>query len=642
MRIARTVIVEPPLQAPAESPLVRVSKRIHLPILFELILLALWAAWIGREYLDLNPLRVPAGREFGSAIASNHLWTQFAKCGWCAVWNGSQRGGYPAFADVQGSMLHPLVILGTLVFGVINGVKITLVLSLLMAGVAQWWIGREVGLGWPSRIWSAGIAIAGGHLTGRMDLGVYGVVLSTAAASLMFAALVRFAIKPTSRNAVLAGIFAASAILSGQGYIQIGLIGILPFYAIFFWNRIHPKQLLLAALIALLLSGPFLIPFLHYSPQITKWQDPSFESTQPLSYAVLNLVIDDPWYYYSGIMSKFPYPYLYTLYIGWVPMVLFLYALYHLPRSNRRIFLFMLAGAGCAFLQGSGFPFKFLSETWPQIAGIRHPAQIAGLAIPMILGISAYGLDHLMTAGWQSLATLFPGIIQRSMPLIKWLLFFPILYSLQSCMIFTMNWTKTLYLRDELFLLLEKLKTSDLQWVNPPFGEHIYVEPAIAMGMKLSPGILTWDWKDRTPPEAFIVAERKLPINYDSLLIEDISEIRIQKNETAAYAQVKTEKDVVPCVVSGSGGEIAVTCSTENKGILIVQENMFGGWNAWIDGRSTDLIGTDRLAVYAPRGTHEYRFRYIPWDVPLGLACYVVGMLLCLWLWMPVRRTIYQ
>ena len=79
----------------------------------ELLLLAFWAAYLGMDYLNLDPLRIPYGNEFGSAIASNYLWMQFQDCGWCAVWNGSQRGGFPAFADIQGSMFHPLVIFTT-------------------------------------------------------------------------------------------------------------------------------------------------------------------------------------------------------------------------------------------------------------------------------------------------------------------------------------------------------------------------------------------------------------------------------------------------------------------------------------------------------------------------------------------------
>ena len=68
-----------------------------LPLL-ELGILALWAIVVCWNYMDGNPHIVPAGNELGSAIQSNHLWTQFMKCGWCAVWNGSEHGGFPAFA----------------------------------------------------------------------------------------------------------------------------------------------------------------------------------------------------------------------------------------------------------------------------------------------------------------------------------------------------------------------------------------------------------------------------------------------------------------------------------------------------------------------------------------------------------------
>ena len=208
--------------------------RTNLLIVFELCLLALWAINVGWEYLNMDPHIVPTGHEFGSAIQANHLWTQFLKCGWCAVWNGFERGGYPALADIQGSMLHPISMVTTLFWGVVNGVKITLVVSLWFAGVAQWWIAREMDLGWLPRIWSAGIAIAGGHLAGRMQLGVSGVILSTAMTSLMLAALMRLARTDKRKDAIILGIVTASAIISGQGYIQIGLIGILPVAAIFF------------------------------------------------------------------------------------------------------------------------------------------------------------------------------------------------------------------------------------------------------------------------------------------------------------------------------------------------------------------------------------------------------------------------
>ena len=263
--------------------------RAKLFVLLELGLLALWTLLICADYLDMNPHLVPAGREFGSTIQTNHLWTQAMKCGWCAVWNGSEHGGYPALADIQGSMLHPITMVTTLLWGVVNGVKVTLILSLWLAGVAQWWIARELNLGWVPRMWSAGIAVAGGHLAGRMQLGMAGIVLSTAMASLALAALIRLARTGTRKDAVLFGIMTASAIVSGQGYIQIGLIGILPVAVLFFMEKDKRntlagwKNYLLAAGIALLLAAPLLVPLAHFSPNIVKNMDPEFQSAQPLS-----------------------------------------------------------------------------------------------------------------------------------------------------------------------------------------------------------------------------------------------------------------------------------------------------------------------------------------------------------------------
>ena len=87
----------------------------HRQAIVELVILAAWALWMGRAYLDLDPNLTPAGREYGSAIQGNHLWTRAQQCGWCALWNGSTRGETPAFADTYGSALHPLVAVTTLI-----------------------------------------------------------------------------------------------------------------------------------------------------------------------------------------------------------------------------------------------------------------------------------------------------------------------------------------------------------------------------------------------------------------------------------------------------------------------------------------------------------------------------------------------
>jgi hypothetical protein len=139
----------------------------------ELVLLALAVLWFGRAYLVSDPDVVPGANpyspsknEYGSAIQAHHIWTWSKQCGLCALWNGSEREGYPAFVDIHGSALHPLVIATTLGWGVVNGSKLALIVAFWAGGVAQWWLARAFRLGWLARVWSGLMGAFGGHLAG--------------------------------------------------------------------------------------------------------------------------------------------------------------------------------------------------------------------------------------------------------------------------------------------------------------------------------------------------------------------------------------------------------------------------------------------------------------------------------------------
>ena len=609
-------------------------------VTIELILIALWSIYVGKAYLNFDPFVIPAGREFNSAIQTHHLWTQFQKCGWCAVWNGFERGGYPAFADIHGSMLHPVVMITSLLWGVLKGAKITLIVSFWFAGVAQWWIARELRLGLIPRLWSAGMAVVGGHLAGRMELGAFGVVLSTAMCSLVFGGILTVARGGGKRSAVILGVLTASALVSGQGYIQVGLLGIIPAIPFLLFDddrRLLPvwKDYALAFILALLLAAPFLIPFIHFAPNFVKETDPNFNSAQSLTYLPLNLVIDDWEYYNTEILGKFPYPHLYSLYIGWIPVILALIGLSKAQQKDRRFIWFMGAGIILEFLIGSAVLLKRLTFIIPAIAGIRHPPQIAGLAIPLILGLSAYGLDYLIHLPWP---TLWVGLSEkleaRSIRLsLYWLLLIPLFLSLKSGYEFTKAWVYTDRSSEKIQELLEELKTETLQWVNPPFGEHFYIEPAVNMGLKLSPGILTFRWKDREMPVAMREANRKGPPPGPVQKIAEVDDIPIYERLDQPYAAVYSDNAQQPCQAYGSGGHIDVYCNTTTPGTLYVKENMWSGWKVWLDGERLQLLGSEWLGADAPAGSHVYQFRYQPWDVPLGIFFLFLGCVLCVYLW---------
>lgn len=615
--------------------------RLRRPIIIavELSLILLWSFVLGSRYLDMNPLVTPAGNEFGSTIQSHHMWTQFQKCGLCILWNGSVRGGFPAFADIQGSMLHPLVVVTTLLWGVVNGVKISLIVTLWSAGVAQWWIARELKLGWLPRMWSAALAVAGGHLSGRMELGVFGVTLATAMGSLVFAGILHVENKRSQRAAVLLGIMGALTILAGQGYMQVGMIGILPATALLLVDRdrklvAHWKHFALAAIIGLLLASHLLLPLIHFSPNISKETDAEFHSVQPLQYFVLNLVIDDPEYYRSESLTKFPYPYLYSLYIGWIPVLLAIFGITRIRRDKSRIFGFMLAAIALCFLVASAILLKPFVNVFPSLAGIRHSPQIAGLAVPLIIALSAYGLEKLMHLPWPQLFMYFTKTKATSAAFsLRWLLILPLLFSLKSAYEFSRLWLQTVYREPDVYELLGALKTDTLQWVEPPFGEHAFVEPAVQMGLKLSPGILTWHWRDREFPATFRYLSREGQPE-GATCKGEVHGLSIYEKPERSYAELYTAEYKYACPALGSGGNITVVCNAKQPGDLVVQEYAYPGWRVWVDGQPARLVFDENwLTVHAPAGKHAYTFRYLPWDVPVGLLLSFLGIFACFYFW---------
>lgn len=613
--------------------------RSQITTILELAFLAFIAILITHPYLDFDKTIIPAGHELSSVTQNHHLWTRAQQCGICAVWNGSIGGGFPAFADLHGSALHPIVIVTTLLWGVVNGTKVALLISFWMAGVAQWWLAKELRVGTLARLWTAGLVITGGHLTSRMQLGTFGIVLSTAMASFVFAALIAMIRNKSRKSVVLLAASLASVILSGQGYIQVGLIFIAPAVLFLIWEDRFSQKLwkgfTQAIVIAFLLAAPFLIPLLHFSSQIIKWEDPQFTSVQPLAFAPLNLVIDDREYYFNQDLQKAPYPYLNAHFIGWVPVCLAVLGLSLLNHENRRYILFLLSGVVLAFLASSAITLKWAASIYPGIAGVRFPSLISGLAIPLILGLSAYGIEKILSLKlpnfWLGMGKEMPERF-FSLP-VKLILLIPfLLFGLRQTYQFSTHWIYTIKNEPPVFEFIDALQTASLTWVNPPFGEHRYVEPAIAAGLKLSPGIMAWRWAQREIPLPRFEALRGGPPVDTSVVFNIVDGAFIYFREWEYYASVASGNEIIPCMARGTGGRITIECDTPIEGILTVKENMWSGWVAWQDGQRIKLHDYPFLQVKASAGKHTYQFEYLPWDVPLGIILSFVGIFICLWM----------
>lgn len=630
--------------SPHAAPLGSIASCIRDPtyraVILELALIALWALWVGRAYLDFDVSRVPAGREYGSVVQSHHLWTRLRECGWCALWNGSERGGAPAFVNVYGSALHPLVALTTLLFGVVNGSKVALIATLWIAGLAQWYLARVLRLGWLARLWSGLAAVVGGHLATRMELGLFGVILSTATCSLVFAPALKVARDGGRRSTVLLSITLALAIVAGQGYLQIGLIFLSPAFLLLMLDgdlRLRPsgREYAIAIGLALLMAAPLLVPLAHFWPNFSKDMDWNLSAAQPLKYFVLNFIINDRSFLLSEALGKLPQAASYSMYIGWLPILLAFLCLRLARPEDQKNLLFLAVSAALALLTGSAVTLRWLQPIFPSVAGIRFPSLIGGLAVPPVLGLAAYGLDRLFSANWPRLSIGYHASRERRHGVfsLRWLLLIPLACSLQAGYNFSREWLHVTELGDDASAILNALRTPNLQWVEPPFGEHFFIEPAIRMGLKLSPGIRPWHWKNRTPPEPYLEASRQgaPPKAYQVGTVKDVPIYRF--NDNREYAFVRMDDSVIPCRAAGRGGNLSVRCAAPEAGELVVRENSWNGWYAWRDGARVRLLQARWLSVDAPAGEHQYRFRYLPWDVALGILLSLLGITLSIWQW---------
>jgi hypothetical protein len=602
----------------------------------ELLLIALFGILVTKPYLNFNPLVWPTGLEFPSKVETNYIWTLLPKCGICMLWNGGLNGGAPAFAELMGSVLHPVTVLTTLIWGVINGSKVALTISFIMAGWAQWWIAKILKLGRTARLWSGAIAIVSGHLAGRMELGVG--VLDISACTLIIAPGLSAVLNGRRRDIILFGLMVALALLSGGGYMQAGMfLAMIPAFLIFIFNsqfKFTPavKNIVLAAVLAVFLSGIFWVPMLHLWPYIHKNIDPLFRSAQPMAYQPLNLVISDWNFQYSNALQKSIFPVDSAIYIGWIPILLAILA-FRAPKTKEeiKVFLFFIISIALVFLTSSAILLKLIAFINKDLAGsVRLPSIISSMSVPYILALSAWGLDWLIKKIWPQIEFRTDNFNLKLTT--KLLLAIPLIWAIVSSYNFSRKWIFTVDVPMDFSQVAEAMKTKYAAWVSFPFGEHSWMIVGQDAGLKIGLGITHWTWKSRDFPPSALVGTRD-PVDQASPTFKaQVAGINIIKNPEAIYAYIQNGDQQIPCQAIANGGNIDVTCASEAGGMLVVTENVFSGWKVRVDGKPTQLLPYEYwLAVKAPAGKHKYEFRYRPWDVLLGLLLSLTGIGLIIW-----------
>jgi hypothetical protein len=609
----------------------------------EVGVVVVWGLYVTKPYLNLDPTVWPTGSDFPRNIQLFFEWRNLPVCGACVFWNGSINGGAPAFADNFTPVLYPPLIFTTLIWGTINGAKLTLVFSFILAGLAQWWLARVLGLGRVARLWSALMAVAGGQLSSRMQMGHIVMVTSVSAASLVLAPALQTALTGGRRPAILFGLTMALALVSGHGYIQVAiLLGLLPALLIFTLDeQLHLrwpiiKAFALAAGLTLLVAAVYWLPLSHFWSTLSKQGDLNFSSGVPVVYALMNLVIDDLGYFNTEILYHSPFPAFFMMYISWVPIVLAIVAVRLVRRPKLKVLVFCLLAILLIYYVSSAQFFRLTQDYIGSFfAAGRSPSLMAPLAVPLILLLAAWGLDELLKRKWPRLTFGYTGGGTLSLPLVA-LLALPLLWALHSVYVFGTNFIGTTAFPSEDWPIAQFVPDTT-QWVAIPYGDLNYLPKAIDGGLKIIvyPDFTAWNWADRDAPPPFRELTPDQTFVNDPSYLKTVQGMVVLEHPENQYAAIVTPAgDQVACTATATGGNVDVTCPPGVAGLLTVQENQWPGWSARVEGGPTlPLVPGTRLAVQLPNGASHISFRYRPWDVTIGLLLMVLGLVVALRLW---------
>ena len=201
----------------------------------EWVFILLFVLVFSRGFLDLGSGRPLPGSEADTyelvdqaLVNTVHSFHQFPQ------WNFYILGGTSYVADPMFHAFNPVVTLPVLFWGVLDGYKIALFLSFLLAALGTWWLAKTAGMGPAGRLWSACLFACAGQPAIRFLSGEYLLVFGFAWIPWSLASLIK-AIQTRRRvYVVMAVLSLALLFFSGNDYYAVDMLVIIGLLAMIF------------------------------------------------------------------------------------------------------------------------------------------------------------------------------------------------------------------------------------------------------------------------------------------------------------------------------------------------------------------------------------------------------------------------
>lgn len=323
------------------------------------------------------------------------------------LWNPYMLTGYPHVGDMLMHFWHPVATIPVLIFGGINGMKVSIFLAFLIAGWGQWFFGHQVGLRGLMRLWSALLFMLSGGLAMLWRSGWYELLLGAAWFPWCFGTFWWMIRRKDRASLALAAVCIAMVLTTGGGYypvylgvMLIGLGALLVLFAPAAERWTYVRRAVVVSLLAVGLSAVMLLPFVD-GFRLTgrdSGMDVNQEGSQPIPYALINYIIGDTEWYDANILgTKGGWNWFF---IGWLPVAALALALlalrarrYRVPVIILSLFLLLIF----AWVANKYLPVSLIYERIPFLLNFRFPNRLLIIAASPLIVLGGLGLQYVYT-----------------------------------------------------------------------------------------------------------------------------------------------------------------------------------------------------------------------------------------------------
>jgi hypothetical protein len=557
---------------------------------------------------------------------------------------------------------NPIASVPGIVLGPLNGPKLSIVLSFLLAGVGQWYLCSALGISRPIRIWSALVAALGGQLVILFFQGNYNVGLAAAFIPFVFAFAIQSLRSRSGLYPCLAGLSFAMLLFSGSPYHVVYTVAGLLITGLFYIVRVFPRRPFLtidataaaqgirATLWAAGFSAAQLLPQVEAYPFVSKWLDPQMGGSRNIVATFRHLLIADPSFYQPrGMMFTAQYAY-----VGFLPLVgLALSAPAWLRRVRRRetilmavLFLLFLSWASAKYTF-----FRYIYAQFPWFYHMRNPSNAMVEATPFYLALAGLGLDHLLRSAINT-STLLPG--RRFVPTMVGAAAFAAVALLLVSLVFGVA---DVYQSNNDFVyqsprptdqdrITERLRAVDTSIYTVSIADGSWGVGLAMYKHQLKKLPTPWPWwpnlrafDGQEPIKArakyLVLRQDQTPVEEDAVLVSELEGYRIYRlTDSPPYAslaaggpssdsqnRLEGAREVAARFVSNRIIEVDAE-AREEEGRLVILESYYPGWSVQVDGakpQKTDNFGGFNSTRALP-GRHIYRFTFSSTTASRGLA----------------------